>query len=166
MIKPVVSMNQMSMNESIATTCCFKWDGVDVTGTAVVLHGGKLNVNYKYGYYYPGTDAPGMDPVKVSDGWLNVPCVPTGANNYMFVENAANLPFYSGGDWYLADKTPITENNGHIVREGWKFTDPAAFYTKYVKDTKIQHIGATSAHYTWVKGNEWLADHEAQQFAS
>lgn len=166
MIKPIISMNEMSMNESIATTCCYRWNGTSITGTAAVLHGGKLNVAYKYGYYYPGTDAPGATPVKVSEGWLNVPCVPTGADNYTFVENAANLPFYSGGDWYLANDIPITENNGHIVRDGWKFVEPTTFYTKYVMDTNIQHVGSTSAHYTWVKGNEWLADHTAEQFMS
>ena len=169
MLKPIVSMNQMAMNESIATTCCYKWNGVSITGSASVLHGGELQVKRSYYYIYPGTDAPGATEVVVSNGWLTVPCVPTNAANYMHVTDAANLPYKSGGDWYEGGTNlPITTNGGNIVSSGWLFTDPASYYVKtedYSKRT-IKHVGSTSAHYEWTSGNNWLADHAAVQYSS
>ena len=165
MLKPIVSMNQMAMNESIATTCCYKWNGVSITGSATVLHGGELKVNYSYEYIYPGTDAPGATKVVVSSGWLTVPCVPTGSDNYEFVKTAANLPYKSAGDWYYGD-TAITTNGGNIVVGNWAFTDPTSYYTKKVAGKSIQHVGATSAHDEWTSGNNWLADHAAVQYSS
>ena len=167
MLKPIVSMNQMAMNESIATTCCYKWNGNEITGSATVLHGGKIEVNKKIGYYYPGTKAP-TEKVGfvVSDGWLNVPCIPTGAN-YTFVADATHLPYKSGGDWYTVAGDPITEFGSHIVLDGWTFNvAPKDYYTAYVKEKKLNHVGSTSAHYQWTSGNNWLADHEAVQYSS
>lgn len=171
MLKPIVSMNQMAMNESIATTCCYKWNGYSITGAATVLHGGSLDVKKTYGYYYPGTDAPGAKKLIVSSGWLTVPCVPTGKSNYKFVTSAENLPYKSDGDWYYGygeNAVAITSNKGNIVldEDSWMFTDPTGYYTEYTVSTKIKHVGATSAHYEWTSGNSWLSDHAAVQYTS
>ena len=164
MLKPIVSMNQMAMNESIATTCCYKWNGVSVTGSATVLHGGKLDVNYHYGYYYPETN----ETIKVSNGWMNVAVVP----NYEYKErvmSSANLPYLCGGDWYDGDAA-ITKWGGIELTDAgkvaWKIKDPSSYYKKVLEGYDITHKGATSAHYKWTSGNNWLADHTAVQYSS
>ena len=166
MLKPIVSMNQMAMNESIATTCCYKWNGNTITGSATVLHGGKIDANVKYGYYYPGTDAPDAEVFEVSNGWLNVPCYYVGVDYRDVLGSEYNLPYKSSGDWYTGT-TPITSNQGNIVLDtNWKFADPASYYVKYKKSTTLNHVGSTSAHYKWTEGNNWLADHTAVQYSS
>ena len=166
MLKPIVSMNQMAMNESIATTCCYKWNGNTITGSATVLHGGKIDAYKTYGYYYPGTDAPNEDVFEVSNGWLNVPCYYVGADFASVLGSEANLPYKSAGDWYTGT-TAITSNQGNIVLDtNWKFADPASYYVKYTKSTTLKHVGSTSAHYQWTEGNNWLADHTAVQYSS
>ena len=51
MLKPVVNMNKMAMNESIATTCCFVWNGTSYAGSATMPHGGTLVAKYNTAYY-------------------------------------------------------------------------------------------------------------------
>ena len=167
MLKPIVSMNQMAMNESIATTCCYKWNGNKITGSATVLHGGKIEANVKYGYYYPGTDAPGEETFKVSDGWLRVPCYYIGSDYATVLSSEANLPYNSDGDWY-SGSTPLTSNKGNIElhEDKWVFGNPASYYVQYKKSTTLNHVGSTSAHYKWTEDKLWLADHPAEQYAS
>ena len=164
MLKPIVSMNQMAMNESIATTCCYKWNGVSITGAATVLHGGDLKVNYEYTWYYPETN----NGVEVSSGWLNVGIVPKFALKDIVTGNQY-LPYLSGGEW-CCDGQELTEFGGIKVtdqfEDTWKLADPTTYYKKVATDYSITHTGATSAHYKWVGGNAWLADHEAVQYSS
>ena len=64
MIRPVVSLCQMAMNESIATTCCYKRVSDNIAETPVTLHGGKLSNKANTKYFFPGGgEIPGM--------WLN-----------------------------------------------------------------------------------------------
>ncbi len=175
MLKPIVSMNQMAMNESIATTCCYTWNG-NVTGSASVLHGGKLDVSYSYRYFYPETYTGDKNFVgaeyEVSRGWLNtnLPVVPNWEYRG-FVVSAGALPYQSGAEWYdgYGDK-PITKDNGLALsdygKEHWLYKNPATFYNKVMSGTSITHTGATSAHYKWTSGNNWLADHDAVQYSS
>ena len=167
MLKPIVSMNQMAMNESIATTCCYTWNGNTITGSATVLHGGKIEASVKYGYYYPGTDAPDREKFIVSDGWLNVPCYYIGSDYATVLSSEANLPYKSGGDWY-SGLTPLTSNKGNIelLDDKWVFADPASYYVQYKKSTTLNHVDATSAHNKWTESKNWLMDHTAVQYSS
>lgn len=166
MIKPVIFMNKMAMNESIATTCCYILNGNTITGSATVLHGGRIDANTEYYYVYPGTDGPEGTPIKVSNGWLNVPVVPVKTGNYYGAVASEPVPFMSGGDWWYNGEA-ITTHGGHIVDDdNWCFTDPTSFYTKKKGPTTLNHVGSTSAHYKWTEGNNWLADHPAQQYVS
>ena len=176
MLKPIVSMNQMAMNESIATTCCYTWNG-NVTGSASVLHGGKLDVSYSYRYFYPETYTGDKDFVgaecEVSSGWLSnsLPVVPNWDNRRLVT--GATLPYKSDGEWYdyFGDKPEaITKDNGFTLtdygKKHWLLKNPATFYNKVTAGTNITHTGATSAHYKWTSGNNWLADHAAVQYSS
>ena len=170
MLKPIVSMNQMAMNESIATTCCYTWNG-NVTGSANVLHGSKLDVSYSYKYFYPetytGTKAEGWkDAVcEISKGWLNVGVAPS--RNNMDAAKGDHVPYQCGGEWCLDGKV-LTKFGGLEIAdkvEGWVIKTPN-FYTSVKTGTNITHVGATSAHYRWTSGNNWLADHDAVQYSS
>ena len=170
MLKPIVSMNQMAMNESIATTCCYTWNG-NVTGSASVLHGGKLDVSYSYRYFYPqtytGTKANGWKDAEceISKGWLNVGVAPSRDN--MSAAQHDYVPYQCGGEWCLEGKV-LTKFGGLEIADGvkdWVIKTPN-FYTSVKTGTNITHVGATSAHYRWTSGNSWLADHEAVQFSS
>ena len=167
MLKPIVSMNQMAMNESIATTCCYTWNG-NVTGSANVLHGGKLDVNYNVTYYYPETN----NGVKVSAGWLTVGVAPT-YNFAKRVESGEYMPYQSSGDWgweWAQGGNLITDNARTTVvadaKDEWKIVNPQTFYKQVKSDPIITHTSATSAHYKYTSGNNWLADHTAVQFSS
>lgn len=172
MLKPIVSMNQMAMNESIATTCCYSYDLVwasnysskYASAPATVLHGGKISVYWDYDYYYPLV-ANGAS-VNVSSGWFNVPLTPTYAYKSM-VSSSSGLPYQSGGEWYSND-TAITRYAGTdiINKDVWQWVDPSSFYTAKTRGLDMKHVGATSPHYKWTSGNSWLADHDAVQYSS
>lgn len=164
MIKPIVNMNYMAMNESIATTCCYAWNGTSILGTAQVLHGGKLDATTYYKYFYPETH----DEVEVKPVWMNVGIVP----NWEYrsrVADVANLPYLSGGEWYDG-QTALTQFGGTTLTDAgkiaWVIASPTSYFKKTVDHTEIKHIGATSAHYQWQNGNAWLVDHNAVQYSS
>ena len=170
MLKPIVSMNQMAMNESIATTCCYTWNG-NVTGSASVLHGGKLDVSYSYRYFYPqtytGTKSNGWKDAEceISKVWLNVGVAPS--RDHMEDAQRDSMPYQCGGEWCLDGKA-LTKYQGLEIAdgvEGWVIKTPN-FYTSVKTGTNITHVGATSAHYKWTSGNNWLADHTAVQYSS
>ena len=166
MLKPIVSMNQMAMNESIATTCCYKWNGVSITGSATVLHGGNLNASYTYDYYYPDNTQKITNSTPVSNAWFNVPLAPTYAYKDL-VKDGYSVPYKSAGEWYV-DNTPITQYAGTDIIDttAWKWVNPDTFYTAYKTGVSLEHVGSTSAHYKYQYGNEWLADHAAVQYSS
>ena len=177
MLKPIVSMNQMAMNESIATTCCYTWNG-NVTGSASVLHGGKLDVSYSYRYFYPETYTGDKNFVgaefEISKGWLSngLPVVPNWETKGIATQ-AGGMPYKCGGEWYdfFSEKPEaITKDNGLALtdygKEHWLLKNPATFYNNVVAGTNITHTGATSAHYKWTSGNSWLSDHDAVQYSS
>ena len=168
MLKPIVSMNQMAMNESIATTCCYTWNGNKITGSATVLHGGKIVANTPVYYIYPGSDGVTSETneLVVSTAWLNADIVPLTKDLAQGV-GGFPAPQQSGGEWYY-NGTRLT-NYGKIKEEYknvWTYQDPYKFYTKMNGKTTLNHVGSTSGHYKWTSGNDWLADHPAEQFSS
>lgn len=164
MIKPIVNMNRMAMNESIATTCCYAWNGTSLLGSAQVLHGGNLGAVTYFKYYYPETN----NSVQVNEAWMNVGVVP----NYNYrdrVTGTTNLPYLSGGEWYDG-QAAITKFGGleltEAGKEAWLIARPVNYYKQTVDHVEITHTGATSAHYQWQNGNAWLVDHKAVQYSS
>lgn len=173
MLKPIVSMNEMAMNESIATTCCYIWNGVSVAGTATLPHGGKLiQTRAASTYFLPFSD------VQVSDGWLSVGITVKDPN----LVNAH--AYQSGGEWYvdsgaLNPSVPVTMNGGwtlNTVENGGLYTNDLkdriaigngkGYYVEKKGAASMTHIGATSAHNRYTAGNNWLADHIAYQYSS
>lgn len=182
MLKPIVSMNQMAMNESIATTCCYAWNAVTASNIyapspATVLHGGKLSADWDYDYYYPlGLTINSSDDldrlvekgvaVEASGGWLNVPLAPTYAYRSM-VSSGSGLPYQSGGEWY-SNGTAITQYSGTdiINTDVWQWVDSSSFYTTVRTSAYVKHVGSTSPHFKWTTDHSWLTDHNAAQYSS
>ena len=64
MVMPVVTINKMAMNESVASTCCYR---DVVTPTAVyweVLHGGSIGSGFVGGWVKNPDRAYGVEPAK------------------------------------------------------------------------------------------------------
>ena len=158
MLKPIVSMNTMAMNESIATTCCYVWNGTSIAGSASLPHGGQLFQAKSTKYYFPKSD------MQVSSAWMNLPLVAKEAE--MVTSNAA-LPYKSAGLWYDNANNLVADEVGHqIFDDRYAFGNPKTYYTAYTTPGNMMHTGATSAHANVTFGNAWLADHQAYQFAS
>lgn len=164
MIKPIVKLNKMAMNESIATTCCYAWNGMSLLGSAQILHGGRLDAEVFYKYFYPETNF----TVEVKDAWLNVGVLPS----YQFrdkVTDVVDLPYRSGGEWYVG-REPLTQFGGlELVpeaKEAWVLANPVNYFKKVESHTDIKHVGATEPHNKWNANATWLADHLAVQYSS
>ena len=170
MLKPIVSMNQMAMNESIATTCCYVWNGTSLLGSASLPHGGQLVAGSKTTYYTWNADR--TVAKEINKSWLNWTGGHVNPNfaswKYNAVDSQGNNVAYVTkdnvrDDLYIGDKV-----NSNIAFAGYcdhKGAD--CWYTKETSfDKTFTHVGATSAHYTWTTGHKWLMDHEAVQFSS
>ena len=168
MLKPIVSMNQMAMNESIATTCCYVWNGTSLLGSASLPHGGQLvaksntssyvkidNAYYPLnGTWYGYTGGHVANSVAASD------VVTTATDGTLGYHD------HTVGTGFMSMKDAIAAG---FVKEGYcDHKNPAT--CPYFKETKFAgaftHTGATSGHYTWTGGNSWLADHTAVQYSS
>ena len=169
MLKPIVSMNQMAMNESIATTCCYVWNGTSLLGSASLPHGGQLVAKSSTSTYVQIGDT----RYPLNSTWYGytgghvanagtAACVVTtnteGKLGYHDHQLASN--FYTMDDAINIYKTVTAGYCDH--------KNPAT--CPYFKETKFAgaftHPGATSGHYTWTGGNSWLADHTAVQYSS
>ena len=133
MLKPVVNMNKMAMNESIATTCCFVWNGTSYAGSATMPHGGTLVAKYNTTYYLKDANR----GVEVSKGWINWK---GGHINSADAElTSANASTYGWAD--SIDFNWCDHNNAGCA------------YEKVSTLASMTHVGATSAHYNYTSGN-------------
>lgn len=164
MDRPIVSLCEMAMNESIATTCCYKWNGVSITGSASVLHGGKLKKESSTRYFFlEGGEIPGV--------WLNksIKIRPLTAS---FASGVTSV-WHDEEKWYVMrdGKTiQVTDEYGKVISSNGMFTTGNILGNKnrYNRQTTytIMHVGSTSAHYQWTSGNNWRPDHLAVQYSS
>ena len=153
MLKPVVNMNKMAMNESIATTCCFVWNGTSYAGSATMPHGGTLVAKYNTTYYLKGANR-GME---VSKGWVNW-------KGGHIEHDSWNLfpPYESGDKWFVNNGTEqeLTSGNDNLVNIDFNWCDhnnAGCAYEKVSTLASMTHVGATSAHYNYTSGNSSLA---------
>ena len=171
MLKPIVSMNQMAMNESIATTCCYVWNGTSLLGSASLPHGGSLvaksktsnyvKINNAYyglnGTWYGYTDGHAAKPEVAAD------VVTTSTEGVVGYHDNTNTTLFKSMTQAIADGDVTPALNGFCDHKN----NPTC---PYFKETKFAgaftHTGATSGHYTWTGGNSWLADHTAVQYSS
>ena len=150
---PIVSLNNMAMNESVAATCCYRTDNINGAVVRCVLNGGWLdskpsnNITYKVhkswiglqGDYQMAIDNPNRELVKQGDKWGYVN-VQTGA----FVALTANNDI-SG--WELCD---------HSVSS-------CQYFNAYEYSESVSHVDSTVAH---VAAKDWTVAHPAIRFNS
>ena len=171
MLKPIVSMNQMAMNESIATTCCYVWNGTSLLGSASLPHGGQLVAGSKTTYYTWNKDRTGA--AAISGSWLNWKgghVRPVFADwKYNAVDSQGNNVAYVSKDNVRTDLYVNGVVNAEIAIDA-NYCDHKGADCWYTKETSFNksftHVGSTSAHYTYTGGHSWLADHPAAQFSS
>ena len=164
MLKPVISMNKMSMNESIATTCCYVWNGNSLLGAATLPHGGKLVADAKTDSFVQieNTRYP------LNSTWWDY----TDGHAASGAAARSVVTKTTDGKWgyhdYANPGTFTLMENGQVTKEFCDHKNPEICL--YFKVTEylgtFTHVGATSAHYNLTSGNEWLADHPAQQYMS
>lgn len=175
MQKPAVKLHEMAMNESIATTCCYVWNGVSLTGSATLPHGGRLTPKYDTKYYYSMTGVSGQ----VSSIWLDKsvgihPRTQTGADaTYAVWRDPADNNWYVATSLY-SDPVCVTKNNGFEINNAVEFAKN--FKMKNIRSTRdatatrtlvhFIHSRATSPHNMYTSGNNWLPDHQAYQYSS
>ena len=158
MLMPIVSMNKMSMNESVAASCCWRY----VLGVheqyPEILHGGKIGTTYevkltlknKYKDLKSGWLALPYD-VGVSDAKLNISYDPE-KNDWFWQYNDTN--------YYIKDYP----NKIDIVKPSCPHNDGScSYYNEVPTYSQDMHIGATSAH---ANEKKWDEPHKAVQYSS
>ena len=156
MLMPIVSMNKMSMNESVAASCCWRY----VLGVheqyPEILHGGKIGTTYEVKLEQKG-DYKG---VTISKGWLSLP--------YDVSAGWVVEPIYYDPDnslWRFAkDHTVVQKESVSVAKSSCPHNDGScSYYNDVPTYSQDMHIGATSAHGTEKK---WDEPHKAVQYSS
>ena len=172
MMMPIVSMNKMAMNESVASTCCYR---EVATPTAVyweALHGGWIGNGYVNGKSLKA------EYVDMKASWRDYKGDFTGAGMIALM-NQYDLKFTSflnpdgtsgPSAWYVLDGTPtlldvaLTNTPGAgVANVGCTHdVDTCKYYNFAPKYEENQHFDSTSAH----DSGNWKVPHTAKPFAS
>ena len=158
MLMPIVSMNKMSMNESVAASCCWRY----VLGVheqyPEILHGGKIGTTYEVKLEQKGD----YEGVTISKGWLSLPY----DVKYNVVSQSISYN-PDTGKWVRGDGWIVDDNIAPYVvpnTQGCPHNDGSCSYYKEVPDyQQDMHIGATSAH---ANLKAWDEPHKAVQYSS
>ena len=176
MLKPIVSMNQMAMNESIATTCCYVWNGTSILGSASLPHGGQLKAGSDTTWYM-WVDKARTKAVKLNKTWTTYTAGHITPEMAGFVRSTSVEGDVTAHDYYNNPSVNIIpiytkatgEYNKYFFTEGFcdhKNPETCPYFSRTNFSGSFTHTGATSAHYTYTSGNSWLADHTAVQYSS
>ncbi len=158
MLMPIVSMNKMSMNESVAASCCWRY----VLGVheqyPEILHGGKIGTTYEVKLTLKNKYK------DLKSGWLAIPFDVT-ADCAMKPINYH--PDEEGGVWMTERGTIVNATNvaEFVVAgtQGCPHNDGScSYYNEVPTYSQDMHIGATSAHVT----DNWDEPHKAVQYSS
>ena len=159
MLMPIVSMNKMSMNESVAASCCWRY----VLGVheqyPEILHGGKIGTTYEV---VLTLESKYKD---MKSGWLAIPYDVTA--DYA-VKTINYYPDEEGGVWKyengnLVSKSALAEK-GKLARSSCDHSDAGCeYYSDVPTYSQDMHIGATSAH---ANLKAWAEPHKAVQYSS
>ncbi|MDR0928126.1 MAG: hypothetical protein LBM74_00240 [Oscillospiraceae bacterium] len=157
MLMPIVSMNKMAMNESVAATCCYRFISENAVIYQEILHGGYIDpevVTAKFVH----------DPL-ITDAWKAYGKYPSRAD---YADLSTFKPVFLDGAWKLQEIAttkifPLTEVGTWIDID---FSNPATSqgYVWEVPDIIFRaHVGATTAHST---ATDFAAPHASVQYGS
>lgn len=172
MLMPIVSMNKMAMNESVAATCCYHEVASPTNVFWEVLHGGWIGAGY--------VDVLGWWSSSYKD-WTALAYDVKGVKNDNGTYNA--LPKIAKTTVPQADGTTLTQWDVYDPNLGWvelcdffKLDNPfsqgalcthdsqeCAYRFQEVQHLPNQHFQSTSAHKT---ADNWKVPHDAKQFNS
>ena len=157
MLMPIVSMNKMSMNESVAASCCWRY----VLGVheqyPEILHGGKIGTTYEVKLQLKGAYVANG----VASGWLSQGYdVTPELALYSISYNPDTKQWYRPSDNWIVNATNVAP---YVVKSSCPHNDGSCSYYQEVPDyQQDMHIGATSAHVT----KKWAEPHKAVQYSS
>jgi hypothetical protein len=156
-------MNKMAMNESVAATCCYRFETVNFAAIQQILHGGYITdimvteIDLK-----PG--------IAISDAWKaygKYPAWPDAAGylkNYTPVKGDFDANPATADSWMLKKGDTVIGVPNDFV--DYDLTNPATCpYVWEVTEWKLnQHVGSTTAHST--DDGAFAKAHKATQYAS
>ncbi len=158
MLMPIVSMNKMSMNESVAASCCWRY----VLGVheqyPEILHGGKIGTTYEVKLQLKGDYvANGVASGWLSQGYDVAPVLAWQSISY----NPDTKQWYRPSDTWIVNATNVAP---YVVKSSCPHNDGSCSYYQEVPDyQQDMHIGATSAH---ANKTNWAEPHKAVQYSS
>ena len=158
MLMPIVSMNKMSMNESVAASCCWRY----VLGVheqyPEILHGGKIGTTYEVILQLKGDYVTNG----VASGWLSQGYDVTPDLAWQSISyNPDTKQWYRPGDNWIVNATNVAP---YVVKSSCPHDDGSCSYYKEVDNyQQNMHIGATSAH---ANKKNWAEPHKAEQYSS
>ena len=157
MLMPIVSMNKMSMNESVAASCCWRY----VLGVheqyPEILHGGKIGTTYEVKLTLKNKYK------DLKSGWLALPydVDVVAAGREIFYNPEKNDWFWKNGNEDRYVKEILSPDR--IVKSSCPHNDGScSYYQEVPVYQQDMHIGATSAHVT----DTWDEPHKAVQYSS
>ena len=159
MLMPIVSMNKMSMNESVAASCCWRY----VLGVheqyPEILHGGKIGTTYEVKLTLEEEYA------GLKNGWLALPYDVTA--DYA-VQPINYHPDEEGGVWKYTSGKVVKKSDlaaaEKLARSSCDHSDAGcSYYYDVPTYSQDMHIGATSAH---ANLKAWAEPHKAVQYSS
>lgn len=166
MLMPIVSMNKMAMNESVAATCCYKEVGSTNNIYWQPLNGGHLGPSYveNLGWIDDKAKAWGQLSFDVNGlidsngvwqegGHVLSKRVDSLGNSEWWIDEAKTV------DQWIADMPHVSRGRSCSHSDG---TCPYRVF-KITYETN-QHVGATTKHTTG--GDDWDKPHTAKQFNS
>ena len=160
MLMPIVSMNKMSMNESVAASCCWRYILGVHEQYPEILHGGKIGTTYEV---VLTLESKYKD---LKSGWLAIPFDVT-ADCAMKPINYH--PDEEGGVWKYASSGKVVKKSDlaaaeKLARSSCDHSDAGCeYYFDVPTYSQDMHIGATSAH---ANLKAWDEPHKAVQYSS
>jgi len=149
---PIVSLNNMAMNESVAATCCYSHAHINGHSYETVLNGGTIERRIVEDVDY-------IEPF--DKAWLTIPGdYQYGVDGYTLTQKYNETK----GVWEYVIFNGDPYNTSTLI----KYCDHKGEYCNYINNyvhTPIEaHVGSTVAH--TAGGKNWAADHTAIRFNS
>ena len=149
---PIVSLNAMAMNESVAATCCYKQEQINGYFYETVLSGGSMT-------YVIDTNK----NLKVDSTWLSLP------GDYDEAFTAGTKIVTVAGVDYCLDGSDLKKISELTVRDYWKYCDHTKSDCTYwfqasTPTATYSHVGSTVEH--TAGGKTWAEPHQAVRFNS
>lgn len=166
MLMPIVSMNKMAMNESVATSCCYR---EEITANSItlqyVLHGGQIQPAYldQSGFINDAVTSWTMLSYDIL-GWSSLSTLADNKLKMTYNDDGDKIWRVGANDLTLSEfKTQNNLYNGYNCSHD----DAGCAYWSYeIVQIPNAHVGSTSKH-TVINGDySWDKPHPSVQFSS